>query len=167
MTPELILMMFGSSPFSEKIISEKISDKWSLRRYNYPHDWRGGEEMKPFSPTLLAIFLAAVIVTMATEARSADWRQFAEATTGVFDYDAASVTSSSEGIVRAWIHNVNKHETMMVELNCMGGDYRVLDRVEYDETGNMKSRSDNYGNPDWLKIVPKSVAESLQNVVCR
>ena len=54
-----------------------------------------------------------------------DWKQFAEATTGVFRYDAASISSPSGGLVRVWINNMTKNETNLVELNCKERTYKV------------------------------------------
>ena len=113
------------------------------------------------------IFLLAVgLVIGSTDARGADWKPFAEATTGIFQYDASSVRSPSAGVVRVWIHNVTKHETSLLDLNCGGGTYRVLDVADYDEAGRIKDRHDYYDNPNWSKISPKSVPEYLRKVVC-
>ena len=49
---------------------------------------------------------------------AAGWKGFAEANTGAFRYDAASITSPSGGLVRVWINNTTKNETNLVELNC-------------------------------------------------
>jgi hypothetical protein len=102
------------------------------------------------------------------EVWAAEWKEFAEATTGVFDYDAANISSPSEGFVRVWIHNVTKHETNLVELNCKDKRYHVLDVIQYDEAGRMKSRDTYYDNPthSWLDISPESVPELLYVILC-
>jgi hypothetical protein len=99
---------------------------------------------------------------------AADWKQFAEATTGVFRYDAASISSPSGGLVRVWINNMTKNETNFVELNCKGRTYQVLSVVQWDEAFRIKSREDYADNPDptWLKISPESVPEALYRIVC-
>jgi hypothetical protein len=117
--------------------------------------------------TQLGVILLLAGLTISTSnAWGADWKELADATTGTFHYDAASIRSPSAGMVRVWIHNVTKHETSLIELNCRGGSYRVLDLVEYDEAGRMKNRHDYYDNPSWLTISPKSVPELLSTLVC-
>jgi hypothetical protein len=99
---------------------------------------------------------------------AADWKQFAEATTGVFRYDAASISSRSGGPVRVWINNMTKNETNLVELNCKERTYQVLSVVQWDEAFRIKSREDytDSPNPNWLKISPESVPEALRKIVC-
>jgi len=99
---------------------------------------------------------------------AADWKQFAEATTGVFRYDAASISSPSGGLVRVWINNMTKNETNLVELNCKERTYQVLSVVQWDEAFRIKSREDytDNPNPNWLKISPESVPEALYKIIC-
>jgi len=123
--------------------------------------------MRSLSAKLGVIFLVVGLTISYSTVWGADWKEFAEATTGVFHYDAASVTSPSKGLVRVWIHNVTKHETNLVEVNCMAASYRVLDVIDYDDGGRMKEREDYYDNPGWLSITPKSVLEPLHEIVCR
>jgi hypothetical protein len=123
--------------------------------------------MKSSWTQLGLILLLAGLMISYSNAWGADWKEFADTTTGAFQYDAASIRSPSAGIVRVWIHNVTRHETSLIELNCRGGSYRVLDLVEYDEAGRIKNRHDYYDNPNWLTISPKSVPEPLQPLVCR
>jgi len=123
--------------------------------------------MRSLSAKLGVIFLVVGLTISCSTVWGADWKEFAEATTGVFHYDAASVTSPSKGLVRVWIHNVTKHETNLVEVNCMAASYRVLDVIEYDDSGRMNEREDYYDNPGWLSITPKSVLEPLHEIVCR
>ena len=116
----------------------------------------------------LGVVLGLVGLTIFTpNLWGADWKEFAEATTGTFYYDATSVRSPSTGMVRVWIHNVTKHETSLIEFNCGGGSYRVLDLVEYDESGRVKNRHDYYDNPNWSTISPKSIPEPLRPIVCQ
>jgi hypothetical protein len=123
--------------------------------------------MRSLSAKLGVIFLVIGLTISCSVVWGADWKEFAEATTGVFHYDAASVTSPSKGLVRVWIHNVTKHETNLVEVNCMAASYRVLDVIEYDDAGRIKEREDYYDNSSWLSISPKSVLEPLHEIVCR
>jgi hypothetical protein len=116
----------------------------------------------------LGVILLLVGLTIFTSnVWGADWKEFADATTGTFYYDAASIYSPSTGIARVWIHNVTKHETSLIEFNCRAGSYRVLELAEYDEAGRIKNRHDYYDNPNWLTIAPKSIPESLQPLACR
>ncbi len=98
----------------------------------------------------------------------ADWKEFAEATTGVFLYDAASIHSPSQGLVRVWINNRTKNESDLVEFNCTDRTYQVLDVVQWNEARQIKSRESYYDNakPNWLQISPGSVPESLCKIVC-
>ena len=112
------------------------------------------------------ILLLAGLMLSYSNAWGADWKEFADATTGTFYYDATGISSPSAGMTRAWIHNATKHETSLIEFNCKGGSYRVLDVVEYDAAGRIKSRQDYHDNPNWMTISPKSVPESLLPIVC-
>ena len=98
---------------------------------------------------------------------SADWKEFAEATTGIFQYDAQSISSSPQGFVKVWIYNATKREGSLIEFNCGGKAYHVLDVVEYDEARRIKNRYDYYDNSTWSNISPGSVPEALQRIVCR
>jgi hypothetical protein len=113
------------------------------------------------------ILWVAGLMISHSNAWGADWKEFAEATTGTFHYDAASIRSPSTGMVRVWIHNVTTHETSLIEFNCRGGSYRVLDLIEYDKAGQVKSRNDYYDNPNWLTISPNSVPEPLRPIACQ
>ena len=119
---------------------------------------------------LLGIVLLIMGIALCSSAGwGADWKQFAEATTGVFRYDAASISRPSEGLVRVWINNINKNETAFLEIRCKEGSYRVLSLVTWDESYRMKNREDyhNVPNPTWLKILPRSVPEAVSEIVCR
>ena len=113
------------------------------------------------------IFVMMGLILCSGTAWGAEWKELAEATTGIFQYDAASIRTSPEGFIRVWIYNAIKRETHLVELNCRGRGYRVLDVTEYDPSGRISGRQDYYDNPTWLNIPPRSVVESLQKIVCR
>jgi hypothetical protein len=125
--------------------------------------------MKLSLSKLAVIFLVMGLTICCASAWGADWREFAEATTGIFHYDAASINSTPEGFVGVWVHNVTKRETNLVEFDCEGVSYHVLDVVQYDEAGHIKSRETYYDNPthDWYEISEKSVPQSLYGIVCR
>lgn len=120
-----------------------------------------------FVKYMLAVMVMGA-VSGAVSAKAAEWKEFAEATTGIFYYDAASIRSTPEGFIRVWIHNQTRRETNLVEFNCKAKTYHVIDVVEYDETGRIRSRETYYGNPDptWYPIAPKSVPEPLYMIVC-
>jgi len=124
--------------------------------------------MKSLSAKLVFIFFVIGLTICYVRVWAAEWKEFAVATTGVFHYDAASISSPSKDFARVWIHNVTKHETNLVEFNCKERSYHVLDVIQYDEANRMQSREDYYDNPtpNWLKISPKSVPESLHKIVC-
>lgn len=122
--------------------------------------------MKSLSAKLGVIVLVMGLTICYAEVWGADWKEFAKATTGIFHYDAESIRSASEGFVRVWIHNSTKHETGLIEFNCKGGSYRVMDLLEYDEARRIKDRHDYYDNPGWLDIPPGSVPEILHIIVC-
>ena len=122
--------------------------------------------MKLLSTKLGAIFLVLGFTICSTEVWGADWREFAEATSGVFYYDKAVVTSPSKDYFRVWIHNTSKHETSLIEIDCKEKNYRVLDVVEYDETDRIKIRYDYYDNPSWLDISQRTVPEPLHSILC-
>ena len=122
--------------------------------------------MKSLPAKLVVILFVMVLTIFYGKAWAAEWKEFAEATTGTFLYDAASISSPSKGIVRVWIHNMIKHETNLVEFNCKDRSYRVLDVIQYDEANRPKGREDYYDNPKWLNISPRSVPEPLHKIVC-
>ena len=125
--------------------------------------------MKSLFVKLALIFIVVGLTNCYDKAGAAVWKEFAEATTGVFQYDAASISSTPEGFVRVWIHNVTKQETNLVELNCKERTYHVLDVIQYDEANRIKSRETYYDNPtpSWYHISQKSVPEPLYYTLCR
>jgi len=123
--------------------------------------------MKTLSAKLGIMFLAAGLTLCCGTVWAADWREFAEATTGVFQYDAQSVSSSPQGFVKVWIYNATKREASHIELNCKEKRYHVLDVVQYNQAFNITNRSNYYDNTTWLNISPGSVPEALQKIVCR
>jgi hypothetical protein len=112
------------------------------------------------------VALVMGLVVCYSNAWGADWKEFAVATTGTFQYDTSSVISLSKDVVRVWIHNATKHESSLIELNCKDRSYHVLDSVEYDEALHMKRRDDYYDNPNWLNISRGSVPEPLYQILC-
>jgi hypothetical protein len=98
---------------------------------------------------------------------AADWKELVEATTGIFQYDAQSVSTSPQGFVKAWIYNTTKREGSFIEINCKEKRYHVLDVVQYDEARRVTNRSDYYDNTTWLNVSPGSIPEALQKMVCR
>jgi hypothetical protein len=127
-----------------------------------------GTYMKSLTVKLAVILLAMGLTICYAKAWAVEWKEFAEATTGIFHYDAASIRTTPEGFVRVWIHNVTKHETNLVEFNCKARGYRVLDVIQYDKTNRIQSRETYYDNPTphWHDISPKSVPEPLSVIVC-
>jgi hypothetical protein len=122
--------------------------------------------MKSLSIRLGVMFFIIGVFFCCVEAWGADWKEFAEATTGIFYYDEGSVTSPSMDLYRVWIHNATKHETSLIEIDCKEKNYRVLDVVEYDETNRFKVRYDYYDNTGWLVISQRTVPEPLHSILC-
>jgi len=122
--------------------------------------------MKLSSSKLGVIFLVMGLTICCASAWGADWEEFAEATTGIFYYDVASVTSPSKDFYRVWIHNTTQRETSLIEIDCKEKNYRVLDVVEYDEKNRVKARYDYYDNTRWLVISQKTVPEPLHSILC-
>ena len=123
--------------------------------------------MNSLSAKLGVILLVMGLTLCCANGWGADWKEFAEATTGVFKYDAQSMSSSPQGFVKVWIYNATKRESSLIEFNCRGKSYHVLDVVEYDEARRITNRYNYYDNPTWLNISPGSVPEALQKIVCR
>jgi len=124
--------------------------------------------MKSLSVKLAVMLLVMGLTICYAKAWAAEWKEFAEATTGVFHYDAASISSTPEGFVRVWIHNATKQETNLVELDCKERKYHVLDVIQYDKANRIKSRETYYDNPtpSWYDISQKSVPEPLYYTLC-
>ena len=124
--------------------------------------------MKSLSTWVGVFFLAAGLIICSSGGWGSDWQEFAEATTGVFRYDAASMSRPSEGLVRVWINNMTKNETNLIEIKCKDRNYQVLSVVQWDQAYQIKTREDYYNqpNPNWLKISPRSVPEALFEIVC-
>ena len=76
--------------------------------------------MKTLSAKLGIMFLAAGLTLCCGIRVGADWKEFAEATTGIFQYDAQSVSSSPQGFVKAWIYNATKREGSHIETQLQG-----------------------------------------------
>jgi len=112
------------------------------------------------------VCLVTGLTIWCARAWGADWREFAEASTGVFYYDKESVASPSKDFFRAWICNATKRETSLIEIDCREKDYRVLDVVEYDEADRIKTRYDYYDNPNWLGIFQNTIPEPLHSILC-
>ena len=124
--------------------------------------------MKSLLAKLALILILVGLVNCYGEAKAAEWKEFAEATTGVFHYDAASIGSTPEGFRRVWVYNVTSQEANLVEFNCTARRYHVLDVIQYVEANRIKSRETYYDNPvhNWYDIPPKSVLEPLHKMVC-
>ena len=117
----------------------------------------------------MGVFLLVVGLTICSSGVwGADWQEFAEATTGVFRFDAASISRPSEGLVRVWINNMTKNETNLIEIKCKDRNYQVLSVVQWNQAYQVKSREDFYNqpNPNWLQISPRSIPEALFDIVC-
>ena len=124
--------------------------------------------MKSLLVKVTFMVLAMGLTLFYPKAWAADWKEFTEATTGIFHYDAVSISYPSEGFLRVWVHNVTKNKTSLVEMNCKDKSYHVLDVIQYDEANRIKSRETYYDNPthNWYDISPKSVPEPLYKIVC-
>ena len=123
--------------------------------------------MKTLSAKVGIMLLVVGFTLCCGIAWGADWKELAEATTGVFEYDAQSVSSSPQGFVKAWIYNATKREGSLIEINCKEKRYHVLDVVQYDKDRRVTNRNDYYDNPTWTNITPGSIPEALQKSVCR
>jgi hypothetical protein len=124
--------------------------------------------MKSLFAKLVLIFVLLGLTICYEEARAADWKEFVVATSGVFHFDEASISSTPEGFVRVWIYNVTKQETNLVEFDCKKRSYHVLDVIQYGEANRIKNRETYYDNPthNWYDISPNSVPEPLCEIVC-
>ena len=124
--------------------------------------------MKSLSAKLVLVLIALGLTICYGEARAADWKELAEATTGIFHYDAADISTTPEGFRRVWVYNVTEQEANLVEINCTGRKYHSLDVIQYAEGNRIKSRETYYDNPvhNWYDIPPKSVLEPLYKIVC-
>lgn len=123
--------------------------------------------MKAFPFKVMVVLLTLGMISSFSNVGAADWKVFARGTTGVFHYDAESVRSPSQGAVKVWIHNSTQHITYLAEFNCPEGSYRVLDRVEYGEGDQVKTRDTYYENTNWVTIPSGSVLEDLRPLVCK
>lgn len=124
--------------------------------------------MKSLFAKLVLIFILLGLTICYGKAQAAQWKEFVIATSGVFQFDEASISSTPEGFVRVWIYNVTKRETNLVEFDCKKRSYHVLDVIQYDEANRIKSRETYYDNPthNWYDIAPNSVPEPLSEIVC-
>jgi len=122
---------------------------------------------KPMKKTGLLLAVIASIFFCFMEGSGEDWKEFAEATTGIFYYDKESVKSIPPWVFRVWIHNTNKRETSLIEIDCKEKDYRVLDVVEYSEAGSIIDRHMYYDDdPGWLPIAQRTIPEPLHSILC-
>jgi len=123
--------------------------------------------MKSLFGKLVLILIVVGLAICQGEAKAADWKEFAEATTGIFHYDAAGISSTPEGFRRVWVYNVTEQEANLVELNCAAKKYHVLDVIQYAEANRIKSRETYYDNPvhNWYDI-PRSRFWNLSIRLC-
>ena len=122
--------------------------------------------MKSRSAQLKVILLVIGLTLCSVKTWGSDWREFAQATTGVFFYDKESVNTTSEGFLRAWIHNTTKNESALIEIDCKEKNYRVLDFIENDASNQIKERHLYYDAPGWQNISQKTIPEPLHSILC-
>jgi len=89
--------------------------------------------MKSSWTQLGVILLLAGTDDLVFERMGADWKELPMRRPGTFYYDAASIRSPSAGLRGCGSTMSLNTKQVLIEFNCRGGSYRVLDLVEYDE----------------------------------
>jgi hypothetical protein len=136
--------------------------------------------------------LVGFIVLICTEVWGADWKYFAVGGDGIFYwYDAQGVTRQPDQVIRVWIKKIKADEIMnlvkggakltipeleqmtvdknyersLIEIDCIGETFNILQRLNYDSKGALKSGESKPGGEK--RILKNSGAEKLHQAVCK
>jgi hypothetical protein len=115
-----------------------------------------------------------------TEVWGEDWKRYGKNESGVFYYDAGSITHPAKGIVRVWAKMVHSKESIkqagkgledlayskrLWEINCVDKKIRRISKVAYSKDEKILI-SDNR-EEDFQNINPKSLEQDLYEKVCK
>jgi hypothetical protein len=115
-----------------------------------------------------------------TEAWGEDWKLYGENESGVFYYDAGSITRPTKDIVRVWAKMVHSKESIkqagkglenlvyskrLWEINCIDKTIRRISKVAYSKDDKILI-SDNK-EEKFQNIKPKSLEQDLYEKVCK
>jgi len=147
--------------------------------------------MKSLSVSLRVILVGLAISGYA-EVWGADWKYFAVGGDGTFYwYDAQGVTYQPNKVVEVWIKKVKADEIMemlkrgakitaseleqmtlerdyersLIEIDCGGNTFNILQKLNYDSKGVLKSGESKAGGKK--PILKDSRAERLHQAVCK
>ena len=134
---------------------------------------------------LLSSLLAISILFGYSVVWGADWKQVRSTNSATLYYDTEEITHPTKDIVKVltkWdytekgIKNAKeifgeKYENLSYsiksyEINCKDKTSRILSITDYNKDGTVIS-SDSKTNPEWSRISPETVLESLSKMVCK
>lgn len=123
-------------------------------------------------------------------AEAAVWTAYGESASGTYYYDKEGMRQLSGNVWQVWIKNVLTREgaknykkkypavkgvdkisvdMLLVEMDCMKRQFRLLNGVSYDSSGN-KITSFDYikaGEAKWEVIIAASSTEMLSKALCK
>src|SRR4030042_3927136 len=133
----------------------------------------------------LSLLLAISILLGYSVVWGADWKQVRSTGSAILYYDTEEITHPSKDIVKVltkWAYTEKgiknakeifgeKYENLSYsiksyEINCKDKTSRILSITDYNKEETVIS-SDRKTNPEWSRISPATVLESLSKMVCK
>jgi hypothetical protein len=140
----------------------------------------------------LGVMLMGFFIFTYAEVWGADWKYFAVGGDGIFYwYDGQGVTYQPNRVIQVWIKKVKADEIMdmiksgakitvseleqmtlernyersLIEIDCVGNTFNILQKLDYDSKGVLKSGESKHGEKK--PILKNSGAEKLYQAVCK
>ncbi|HXX36323.1 MAG TPA: surface-adhesin E family protein [Thermodesulfobacteriota bacterium] len=140
----------------------------------------------------LGVILIGFSIFSYVEVWGADWKYFAARADGIlYWYDAQGVTYRPNNVIQVWVKKVKadeimrmvesgtkitaseleqmtlgrNHDRSLIEIDCVENTFHILQRLNYDSKGVLKSGESSPGGKK--PIVKNSAAERLYQAVCK
>jgi len=138
------------------------------------------------------IICLAVIFLFANQSWAADLILYGTTIAGDMYYDRSSIEKVNKNIIRVGIKSIYNeegktktfsslkgtykaldtpdklnHYILLQEIDCANEKYRTVSIKIYDEKGNMLVSSPEGNTGEWNNILPNSVTETLEKIVCK
>ncbi len=128
---------------------------------------------------LLIVFFSIFLLGL-TEVRGEAWKLYGKNESGVFYYDAGSISRSAKDSVRVWTKMVHSKESIkqagkglenlvyskrLWEINCAVKKIRRLSKVAYSKDEKLLISDNKEG--EFQNINPKSLEQDLYEKVCK
>jgi len=128
---------------------------------------------------LWVVFVSVFLLGL-TEVWGEDWKLYGKNESGVFYYDAGSITRPTKGTVRVWAKMVHSKESIkqagkgledlayskrLWEINCVDKKIRRLSKIAYSKDEKILISDDK--EEKFQNINPKSLEQDLYEKVCK